>query len=195
MLIRHRGHEPIVDPTAYIAPTATLVGRVSVGPRARVMYGAVLDAEDGTIEIGESTIICENAVLRGTVTMADHVFVGPHATLLGCRVQRCCYLATGATVLQEAVLGEGTVVAISAAVHARTTLPKESFIPPSMVAIGEQVYAPGEPAMVEAIAGIGFAATAFGIDASVGDRISRYERVAEVRSAQFGTHAADEIVS
>jgi carbonic anhydrase/acetyltransferase-like protein (isoleucine patch superfamily) len=195
MLIRHRGHEPIVDSTAYIAPTATLVGRVRVGPRARVMYGAVLDAEDGSIDIGEAVIIGENAVLRGSATVADHVFVGPRATLLACQVERSCYLATGATVLQEAALGEGTVVAINATVHARTTLPKESFIPPGMVALDEQVYAPGDPAMVGAIAGIGFTAVAFGVDPSEGDRISRYERVTEVRSALFRAHHDDEIVS
>jgi carbonic anhydrase/acetyltransferase-like protein (isoleucine patch superfamily) len=37
MLVRHRGHEPLVDPSAFIVPTATLVGDVRVGPRARVM--------------------------------------------------------------------------------------------------------------------------------------------------------------
>ena len=62
--IRHRGHEPRVDPTAYLAPTATVVGNVIIGPRARVMYGAVLDAEGSRIEIGEASVICENAVLR-----------------------------------------------------------------------------------------------------------------------------------
>jgi carbonic anhydrase/acetyltransferase-like protein (isoleucine patch superfamily) len=108
MLLRHRGREPMIDPSAFVAPTATLVGNVRIGPRARVMYGAVLDAEGSQIEVGECAIICEHAVLRATtaggtprpVVLADHVFVGPHATLLGCRVDRCAYVATGATVLQ-----------------------------------------------------------------------------------------------
>ena len=54
MLVRHRGSEPVVDPSAYVAPNATLVGDVRVGPRARIMYGAVLDAEGSRIEVGES---------------------------------------------------------------------------------------------------------------------------------------------
>lgn len=194
MLIRHRGHEPRVDPSAYVAPTATLVGRVRVGPRARVMYGAVLDAEDGSIDVGECSVVCENAVLRGEVQLGDHVFVGPHATLLGCRVGRCVYLATGATVLQEAVLGAGAVVAIGAAVHATTALPEEFFVPPNTVAIGGQVYAPGDPGLPQAIKGVGFAKVAFGIEADWEDRIHRYERAAEVRSTQFAGHADDEIV-
>jgi carbonic anhydrase/acetyltransferase-like protein (isoleucine patch superfamily) len=194
MLIRHRGHEPIVDPTAYIAPTATLVGQVRVGPRARVMYGAVLDAEEGAIEVGECSIICENAVLRGAVSLDDHVFVGPQSTLIDCRVGRCAYLGTGATVLQEAVLGAGAVVAIGAAVHAGCTLPDEFFVPPNMIAIAGQVYAPGDPELPEAIRGVGFAKIAFGVDADWEDRIQRYERTAEVRSAQFAAHADDEIL-
>src|SRR6266508_4902567 len=53
MLLRHRGREPTVDPSAFVAPTATLVGDVRAGPRARVMYGAVLDAEGSRVEVGE----------------------------------------------------------------------------------------------------------------------------------------------
>ena len=45
MLIRNRGAEPVVDASAFVAPTAVLVGRVSVGARARIMYGAVPDSE------------------------------------------------------------------------------------------------------------------------------------------------------
>lgn len=66
MLIRHRNHEPQIHASAYVAPTAAIVGRVSVGARCRVMYGAVLDAEGSNIVIGECSIINENAVLRAT---------------------------------------------------------------------------------------------------------------------------------
>lgn len=194
MLIRHRGHEPNVDPSAYIAPTATLVGRVRVGPRARVMYGAVLDAEDGAIEVGECAIVCENVVLRGAVTLGDHVFVGPQSTLLGCAVARCAYLATGVTVLQEAVLGAGSVIAIGAAVHARCVIPEEFFVPPNTIAIDGRVYAPGDPALPEAVRSVGFAKVAFGVETEWEDRIRRYEEMAEVRSAQFGAHADDVIL-
>src|SRR2546430_3586029 len=119
MLIRHRDQSPTVDPSAFIAPNATLVGDVRVGPRARVMYGAVLDAEGASIEIGEACVIGEHAVLRATavgpqphpVVLGDHVFVGPRATLLGCTIERCCYIATGATALHGARLGAGCVLA------------------------------------------------------------------------------------
>ncbi|AIJ25857.1 putative acyltransferase [Amycolatopsis methanolica 239] len=202
--IRHRGCEPQVHPTAYIAPTATLVGDVRVGPRARVMYGAVLDAEGARIEVGEAAVICENAVLRGSavagdqpVLLDDHVFVGPHATLLGCEAGRCVYVATAATVLQRARLGAGSVVAVGALVHARTVLPDEYFVPPHTVALDAPVrlLAPGDPGLAEAVRRVGFAQAAFGVDAEWTDRISRYERIAEVRVAEFGAHADDEGVN
>jgi carbonic anhydrase/acetyltransferase-like protein (isoleucine patch superfamily) len=205
MLIRHRGREPVVDPSAFVAPTATLVGDVRVGPRARVMYGAVLDAEASRVEVGECAIICEQAVLRATaaggtprpVVLADHVFVGPHATLLGCRVERCAYLATGATVLHAARIGAGGSVAVGALVHAGAVIPDEFFLPPNMIAVGDpvQVIAPDDPgALAKAVRSTGFARLAFGIEAAWDDRIARYEQTAETRSSEFAAHAGDVVL-
>src|SRR5918999_2598845 len=145
LLIRHRRVEPIVDASAFVAPTAVLIGRVSVHPRARVMYGAVLDSEASKVEVGATAIVCENSVLRATsvgdtdlpVVVGDHAFVGPHATLLGCTVEPACYLATGATVLQGAMVGSGAVVAVGALVHANTVVPSEFFVPPNNIALGD----------------------------------------------------------
>lgn len=200
--IRHRGREPQVHHTAFVAPTATLVGDVRIGPRARVMYGAVLDAEGSRIEIGEAAVICENAVLRASavtgtdqpVILGDHVFVGPHATLLGCVVDRCAYLATSATVLQTARLGAGAVVAVGGLVHAGTVVPSEFFVPPYTLAVGDppRILEAGSPEVPDAIRQVGFARVAFGIDAEWTDRISRYERSTEVRVEEFGAHADDD---
>jgi carbonic anhydrase/acetyltransferase-like protein (isoleucine patch superfamily) len=202
--IRHRGHAPRVHPTAYVAPTATLVGNVAVGPRARVMYGAVLDAEGSRIDIGEATVICENAVLRGSavtggeqpVLLGDHVFVGPHATLLGCVVDRCAYLATAATVLQTAQVGAGAVIAVGALVHARAVVPAEYFVPPRTVVVGDplRVLTAGSDEVPDAIRAVDFAGVAFGVAADWTDRVNRYERIAEVRVEEFGAHTDDEVV-
>ena len=203
--IRHRGHEPSVHPTAYVAPTATLVGKLAVGPRARVMYGAVLDSEGARIEVGEASVICENAVLRASaatgaeqpVILGDHVFVGPHATLLGCSVGRCAYLATAATVLQTARLGAGAVVAVGGFVHARAVVPDGFFVPPHTLAVGDplRLIAPGSPEAPAAVREVGFASVAFGVDVEWTDRITRYERSAEVRVEEFGAHADDQLLA
>lgn len=203
MLIRHRGAAPAVDPSAYVAPNATLVGDVRIGAHARVMYGAVLDAEGGHVEVGAYTIVSEQAVVRATavtsadVELGDHVFVGPHATVLGARVGRCPYLAAGATVLQFAEIGVGACVAVGAFVHARTVLPEEFFVAPHTTAVGDPVEVFGSDRVEElaaAIARVGFADAAFGVRAEWTDRINRYHAVAEVRSAEYAAHVDDEVV-
>jgi carbonic anhydrase/acetyltransferase-like protein (isoleucine patch superfamily) len=63
MLIRHREREPVVDPSASIAPTAVLAGNVRVGPRARVMYGAVLRSQRldrGSLTATPTTPLCRS---------------------------------------------------------------------------------------------------------------------------------------
>ena len=205
MLIKHRDFEPIVDSSVFVAPTAVLVGRVHIAQRCRVMYGAVLDSEGSKVEIGECTIICENAVVRATasgdvdhpVLIGDHVFISPHATLLGCTVESCSYIATGATVLQGATIHSGAVVAVGALVHAGTVVPQEFFVPPNVTAIGDPIKLYGSDEkddLTNAIKSIGFAGIAFGIDPRGKDRNLIYKQVTEVRSEEFATHLEDVVL-
>jgi carbonic anhydrase/acetyltransferase-like protein (isoleucine patch superfamily) len=205
MFIKHRGVEPVVDSSVFVAPTAVLVGNVHVGPRSRIMYGAVLDSEGSSIEVDECTIICENAVLRATasgnedhpVVIADHVFVAPHTTLLGCTVESCAYIATGVTVLQGAIIHSGAAVAVGALVHANTVIPSEFFVPPNAIAVGDPVklYSPDErETLARAIQSVGFAKTAFGVEAQWEDRLSRYRQSTEIRSQEFESHFDDVVL-
>ncbi|MDQ3660022.1 MAG: acyltransferase [Actinomycetota bacterium] len=202
MIIRHRNQDPAVDISSFVAPTAALIGAVNVGPRSRVMYGAVLDSEGSRVEVGECTVVCENAVLRATKTeavehpvrVADHVMLGPHATLLGCDVQRTAYIATGATILQGARIGVGAVVAVGALVHAGTVLPDGYFVPPNMIALGDpvEIRSLDDPAgLTEAVKEVGFLKIAFGLDIGWEAQSARYEHAMELRSAEFEAHRSD----
>ena len=188
---------------AYVAPGATLIGDVEVAAHARVLSGAVLDAEGSRVTVGEYSMVGEHAVLRASavvgpqpVDVGDHVLIGPHATLLGCTVGRCSYIATGATVLQTARLGDGAVVAVGALVHARSAIPSEYFVPPMTVAVGDPVrlVAPGDPGLAAAIREVGFAETAFGATGEWTDRIRRAEHATETRSAEFAAHQDDTVL-
>lgn len=203
MRIRHRGFEPEVDPSAFVAPTATLVGGVTVGPRSRIMYGAVLDSEGSRIEIGECTIVSENAVIRATaagnedhpVRIGDHVFIGPHATLLGCAIEPSVYIATGATILQGAVVHSGAVVSVGALVHSGAVVPRGLFIPPNTIAIGDPVaiYSPDEKVtLASAIKTIRFGNVAFGVDPAE-DRLTSIRGATEVRSEEYKSHFDDTV--
>ena len=205
MLVKHRGFEPLVDSSVLVAPSTVLVGRVQVGPRSRIMYGAILDSEGSRVEIGECTIICENAVLRATasgdmdypVLIGDHVFIGPHATLLGCTVEPCSYIATGATVLQGTIIHSGAAIAVGALVHAKTVVPTGFFVPPNTIAIGDPIklYSPDEKeALANEIKSMGFAKIAFGVEAQWEERLSRYKQSTEVRSKEFEDHFSDVVL-
>lgn len=203
MIINHRGNEPQVHETAFIAPTAVIAGKVTVAGKARIMYGAVADSEGSSVSIGEGAIICENAVLRATgegdrdhpVVVGDHAFIGPHSTVLGCEIGPAAYIATGATVLQGATVGPGAVVAVGALVHANAVVPKGFFVPPHTTAIGDpvRIYDPGDhEALSGAIKAAGFPAVAFGV-AGLPDPVERIRRISEVRGREFGSHLNDRI--
>jgi hypothetical protein len=61
MLIEHRGKTPRVDPCACVAPTVVVCAAVRIGADARILFGAVLTAEDGQIRDGDHTVVMENA--------------------------------------------------------------------------------------------------------------------------------------
>lgn len=205
MIIKHRGFKPKYDSSVFIAPTATVIGKVSIGKDSRIMYGSILDSEGSEVEIGECSIICENAVLRATasgdreypVIIGDHVFVSPQSTLIGCKVESNSYIATGATILKGALVQSGAAVAVGAFVHANTVVPANSFIPPNNIAIGDpiKIYRPkDQEALTKAIKSIEFAKVAFNVDAKWENRFERYRQATMVRSKEFENHFNDEII-
>lgn len=141
MQFRHQDRQPQIDPSATVAPTAVLVGNVRIGPHTVVSHGAILNAEDGMIEIGATCVVMENAVIkasrRAPVLIANHVLVGPRAYLSGCTVRDEVFLATGTTVFNHAVIGERAEIRINGVVHLRTVLPADATVPIGWVAVGD----------------------------------------------------------
>jgi carbonic anhydrase/acetyltransferase-like protein (isoleucine patch superfamily) len=141
VLIEHRGMTPIVDPTAYVAPTAVLCGDVRLGPESRVLFGAVLTAEDGRVDIGARCVIMENALVRARasspVVIGDDVLIGPHAHINGATIGSGCFLATGCSLFPNSRLGPGVEVRINGVVHVNTVLPADATVPIAWVAVGD----------------------------------------------------------
>ncbi len=141
MLIEHDGKRPRIDPSARIAPTAVICGEVTIGPGTSVGFGAVLTAESGPVALGACCIVMENAIIRGTrrfpVSIGDHVLIGPHATLSGCRVGDSAFLATGCSVFNGAEIGPRAEVRVRGTVHLSTRLPADALVPIGWVAVGD----------------------------------------------------------
>src|ERR1700744_6548382 len=145
VFVEHRLKAPQVSESAYIAPTAVLAGDVTVGPHSRVLFGAVITAEGGPVEIGQNCVVMENAVVRGVpgqeTRIGDEVLVGPHTHLTGCVIEGGSRIATGATVFNGARIETGAEVGFNAVVYVNTVVPAGTAVPMGWFAGGH----PAEP--------------------------------------------------
>ncbi|WP_129786687.1 gamma carbonic anhydrase family protein [Promicromonospora panici] len=141
MLIRHRGLEPTIDPSAYVAPSATVVGDVRIAAGARILHGAVLTAEDGAVSIGVDTVVMENALVRGRrgrpAEIGSAVMIGPHAHVNGSTVEDEVFIATGAALFPGSVVGAGAEVRINGVVQVNTKVAPGELVPIGWVAVGD----------------------------------------------------------
>jgi carbonic anhydrase/acetyltransferase-like protein (isoleucine patch superfamily) len=186
VLIEHDGVAPRVHQTAYVAPTAVVSGEVTIGEDSRILFGAVITSEGGPVEIGSRCVVMENAVVRGTpkhpCRVGDHVLIGPRAYLSGCTIEDECFIATGSTIFNGAVLGKAAEVKINGVVHVNSVLPADTSVPIGWVAVGDpaQVFPPKDDEQIWAIQKtMDFPGTVFGVareDWSMTDVMARYTR-------------------
>ena len=141
MLIEHQGARPRVHPSAYVAPTAVLCGDVEIGADCRVLFGAVLTAEDGPVRLGERCIVMENAVVRGRAAhparIGDRVLIGPHAHVNGAEIGDEAFVATGASLFPGSRLGAGAEIRINGVLHVNSSLPAGAELPIGWIAVGD----------------------------------------------------------
>jgi carbonic anhydrase/acetyltransferase-like protein (isoleucine patch superfamily) len=196
MLIEHRGASPTVDASAYVAPNAVLCGDVQVGAGARILFGAVLTAEDGRVDVGERTVIMEHALVRGRrrtpARLGDDVLVGPHAHVNGAVVEDGVFLATGAAVFPGAVVGADSEVRIHAVVHVNSNLAPGTTVPIGWIAAGDpaQLFSPDRHEQLWAVQEtLDFPGTVYGLsrDATARDRMIHQSR-------WFGAHRDDRVL-
>jgi phenylacetic acid degradation protein len=125
------GLVPVVDPTAFVHPSATLIGDVIVGPGCYVAPGASLRGDFGRIVLEEGSNVQDCCVMHGfpgtdTVVEIDG-HVGHGAILHGCVVKRNAMVGMNAVVMDEAVVGESAIVAACAFVKAGMVIPPRSL--------------------------------------------------------------------
>jgi carbonic anhydrase/acetyltransferase-like protein (isoleucine patch superfamily) len=128
---------PQVDPTAWIAPGAVVVGDVTLGAESSVWYAAVIRADGDPIRIGPRTNVQDGAVLHSDpgigIDLGAGVSVGHRAVLHGCVVEDDVLVGMGAIVMNRARIGAGSVIAAGALV------PEGRQVPPGSLVLG------GEP--------------------------------------------------
>lgn len=119
-IISFGGKTPSVHPTAWIAPTATLIGDVTVEEGASVWFGAVLRGDNASIVLGAGSNLQDNVVVHTDhdvpTIIGANVGVGHNAILHGTRIGDGSLIGMGATLLNHSTVGEGGFVAAGALV-------------------------------------------------------------------------------
>lgn len=123
---------PAVDPDAWVAPTASVVGAVSLGPGSSVWYGAVLRGDGDDITVGSDTNVQDGAVLHADpgfpCRLGAGVTVGHGAVVHGAAIGSGSLVGMGARVLNGAAIGKDCLVAAGALVPEGFEAPDRSLV-------------------------------------------------------------------
>jgi carbonic anhydrase/acetyltransferase-like protein (isoleucine patch superfamily) len=120
MIYELDGIRPQIDPTAWVATTAVLIGNVIVEAGANIWFGAVLRGDNEPIVVGAGSNVQENAVLHTDMgfplTIGANCTIGHKAMLHGCTIEAGSLIGMGATLLNGAKIGAGSLVGACALV-------------------------------------------------------------------------------
>lgn len=128
MIIPFCGTYPKIDPTAFIADNAAVIGRVEIGPHANIWFHCTIRADTNDIRIGARCNIQDACILhvvkdRYPVILEDDAVLGHRVVAHGCRIGRGTLIGIGAIVLDGADIGEGSIVGAGSVVSPRTVIP------------------------------------------------------------------------
>ena len=125
---------PVIHPTAFIAPTATIVGAVTIHEGASVWYGAVVRGDTSYVVIGAGANVQDGAVVHGRADLPSIIeaeaSVAHNCVIHGATIGARALIGNGALILDGAVIGAGALIAAGSVV-----LP-DTIIPPGMLAAG-----------------------------------------------------------
>jgi carbonic anhydrase/acetyltransferase-like protein (isoleucine patch superfamily) len=126
------GRHPNVDATAWLAPTAVVIGQANIGAETSVFYGAVVRADMDAVSLGPGSNLQDNVVVHtdfGFPTwIGAGVSVGHSAVVHGCMIDDYCLIGMNATVLNGAVVGTGSLIAAGSVVLEGTRIPPRSLV-------------------------------------------------------------------
>jgi carbonic anhydrase/acetyltransferase-like protein (isoleucine patch superfamily) len=119
IILPYKGKWPKIDPSAFIAPGAVIVGDVEIGPEVGVWFGCVIRGDVQSIRIGARTNIQDGTVIHvtrvtGPTTIGAGVTIGHRALLHACTLEDGCFIGMGATILDQARVQTGGMLAAGA---------------------------------------------------------------------------------
>lgn len=131
-LARFLAETPKTSEALWVAPNATVVGAVTLGPQSSVFYGAVLRADIARITVGPASNIQDNVVVHladdSDVTIGARCTIGHSAIVHACAIEDECVIGIGSTILDGAVIGARSIVAAGSVVTPGTVIPPGSMV-------------------------------------------------------------------
>ncbi len=134
MIIEYKGKTPKVASSAFIAPTAVLIGDVEIGEGSSIWFGTVIRGDNGPIRVGNRTSVQDNSVLH--VSHGATTIVGDDCTIGHCVILEDCTIENGALVGSNAVVLNGAKVGTKSLIAAGSVVAANDTIPPLVVAAG-----------------------------------------------------------
>jgi gamma-carbonic anhydrase len=123
---------PVIDPSAFVAPNATVLGDVTIGENASVWYNAVLRGDINRITVGRGTSIQDGSVLHLSAEygchIGDYVTVGHMAMLHACTIGDECLIGMGAIILDGVEIGARSIVGAGALITQGKKIPPGSMV-------------------------------------------------------------------
>jgi carbonic anhydrase/acetyltransferase-like protein (isoleucine patch superfamily) len=121
MIRSYQGHTPVIPESCYVDVSAQVIGDVILGERASIWMNAVVRGDVHSIRLGAHSNVQDCAVLHGMrnlypVIIGEYVTIGHNATVHGCILENACLVGMGATIMNNAHIGEGSIIAAGAVV-------------------------------------------------------------------------------
>lgn len=131
-LDKYLSREPVVDPSAYVAPSAVVMGSVKIGPLASIWPNCVLRGDIEDIVVGEGSNVQDGTVVHLADDLAaiigKYVTVGHMAMIHACTIEDECLIGMKATVLDGSVIGRRSIIGAGAVVTKNTIIPPGSLV-------------------------------------------------------------------
>jgi carbonic anhydrase/acetyltransferase-like protein (isoleucine patch superfamily) len=133
MIRAYQGHRPVIPATCFVDPSAQVIGDVTLGEHASIWMNAVVRGDVNSIRIGAKSNVQDCAVLHGMrykypVIVGEMVTIGHNATVHGCVIEDAVLVGIGAVILNNARIGEGSIIAAGAVVPEQTVIPPRSLV-------------------------------------------------------------------
>lgn len=132
MIMKFKEFYPKIDNTAWVAPSADVIGDIVIGENSSIWFGCVLRADVNQIIIGKNTNVQDLSMIHTDThtktILGDNVTIGHKVMLHGCEVKDNCLIGMSATILDNAVIGEGSIVGANSLVTQGKKFPPRSLI-------------------------------------------------------------------